>query len=260
MAVQLTTTSTVTDQINQLAKTARPTDFEVRRVKREIERLKAADIAQHYMLLGMLYSVLGDEKECRENHERSLKLSSEIIFLENYAFSLKRLGASADALRLLLRAFDMAPVEEVFEEAAQAMIFAGDLTQYEQILDRFAKANPERSLDKVHAARYIRNVKSYLDRADVSSDDFRAAMQLIESVMLAMKCRGSVEAINFHGGTFDGVPHVNVDILINADSGLGLNFVNDAIADAMASADDIEAWNRLVFTVSEWTVDKEEVA
>lgn len=260
MPVQLTTTSTITHQINELAKLARPSDFEIRRVKREIERLKAADIAQHYMLLGMLYSVLGNEKECRENHERSLKLSSEIIFLENFAFSLKRLGASADALRLLLRAFEIAPVEEVFAEAAQAMIYAGDLTEYEQILDRFVKANPERSLDKVYAARYIRNVKAYLDRADISSQDFRAAMQLVESVLLDLNYRNSVQAINFHGGSFDGVPHVNVNILINVDSHSVLSCINDGIADAMAGAEDIEAWNRLVFTVSEWSADKVEVA
>ncbi|MDT9630960.1 tetratricopeptide repeat protein [Pseudomonas sp. JV449] len=258
MAVQLTTSSAITDQINLLSESRQPSEMEIRRVKREIEQLKNSDIAQHYMLLGMLYSVLGDEDESRANHEKSLKLSGDVVFLENYAFSLKRLGRSAEALSQLSRAFDICPSLEIFEEVAQAMLYAGDLDDYERVAEKFKKANPEINFEKVYSARYINGVKNHLTAASVSSSDFHRSMALVENVLTEHGHRSLLQAIRLSPGRFDDVSHVNIRIIVSVDSSDVLTELNERIADAMVSAQDLEAWNRLVFTVADWVPEHEE--
>jgi hypothetical protein len=55
--------------------------------------------------------------------------------------------------------------------------------------------------------------------------------------------------MTFSSGTFDEVPHVDVVLRVKTSSSDILFDLNEEIADAMASSEDIEAWNRLVFTV-----------
>lgn len=261
MPVQLTTSSAITDQINLLADSTNPSEMEIRRVKREIEQLKNSDVAQHYMLLGMLYSVLGDEESSKSNHERSIKLSADVVFLENYAFSLKRLGRSADALGQLLKAFEMCPSLEVFEEVVQSMLYAGDLSEFERISERFKRANPEVRFDKVHSVKYMSAVISHLEAAKVSRDDFRRSMSLVEKVLTDHGHRSLLQAIHLSPGRFDDVAHVNICIILNVDSSRVLTEINERIADAMVAAEDIEAWDRLVFAVADWVPEHhEEVA
>ena len=260
MAVQLTTSSAITDQINLLSDRRHPSEMEIRRVKKEIEQLKNADIAQYYMLLGMLYSVLGDEEESRSNHEKSLKLSGETVFLENYAFSLKRLGRSADALSQLLKAFEICPSLEVFEEVAQAMLYAGNLEDYERVSERFKKANPDIPFEKVHAAKYIGAVAGHLEAACVSNDDFHRSMTLVENVLTDHGYRSLLQAIHLSSGRFDDVLHINICIVLSVESSDILTEINERIADAMVSAQNIDAWDRLVFTVADWVAEHEEVA
>ncbi len=257
MPVQLTIAHNITDQINLLASREKPSEMELRRVKREIEQVKNADAAQYYMLLGMFYSVVGDEAESRNNHERSLRLSSEIIFLENYAFSLKRLDAAGEALELLLRAFEQAPTEEVLEEVAQAMIYSGDFSEFERVIQRFEKANPSKKADASYSIGYIGTVLERLARAKVSIEDFKLSMGLVKDILSQKGFNNAVETMTFSQGAFDDVPHVDVVVRIKTSSSDVLFDINEGIADAMASAEHIEAWNRLVFTVCDHIASKE---
>ncbi|MEX5353187.1 hypothetical protein WCE02_17780 [Pseudomonas juntendi] len=257
MPVQLTIAHDITDQINVLAGRENPSEMELARVKREIEKVKNADAAQYYMLLGMFYSVIGDEAESRSNHERSLRLSSEIIFLENYAFSLKRLDAEFEALELLLRAFEQSPTDEVLEEVAQAMIYSGDFAEFERIVERFNRANPEKRADSVPSVRYIATALDRFARAEISIEDFKLSMGLVRSVLLRNGLSNGIETMTFSSGAFDEVPHVDIIVRIKTSSSDVLLSLNDEIADAMAGSEDIEAWNRLIFTVCDYVESAE---
>ena len=258
MPVQLTIAHNITDQINLLASREEHSEFELRRIRREIEQLKAVDACQYYMIVGMFYSVVGDKAESISNHEKSLKLSSETIFLENYAFSLKRLGAGPEALQILLRAFDAAPTEEVLEEVAHAMIYTGDLNEFERTLQRFARANPDKDPASSSSVSYIVSLQGKLARAKVSYQDLKLSMDLVQDLIWRKGYRNAIEAINFDTGSFDDVPHVDVSIKLKTRSCDALFEINEGIAEAMAGAEHIEAWNRLVFTVCDWHGTPEE--
>lgn len=252
MPVQLTVANSVTDQINLIANSDKPTELQLRRVKNEIEKVKQADIAQYYMLLGMFYSVTGDVEASISNHDKSLRLSSQVIFLENYAFSLKRLGKSEEALNLLLKAFDVSPTEDVFEEVGRAMIHAGVFSGFETVVERFVRANPEVNLNGLFSVHFINNALEQLSRALVPLDEFKLSMELVRGVLLQKGYADSIEAMTFCAGTFDDVPHVDVCIKLKSPTVTALFEINEAIADVMASAENIESWNRIVFTVCDY--------
>lgn len=256
MPVPLTIAHTITDQINLLAARDRNSEMDLRRVKKEIEKVKNADAAQYYMLLGMFYSVTGDDGESRSNHERSLKLSSELVFLENYAFSLKRLGAVADSLKLILRAFEMAPTEDVLDEVAQLMIYAGDLCDFERVVQRYEKSNPGKNPDDQASVLYVRKAIEKLERAKVSFDDFKQSMALVKDLLSRKGFENTIKALSFKSGSFDDVPHVDIAIKTNIFSTDVLFDLNEEIAEVMAGAEHIEAWNRLVFTVCDYHDEK----
>lgn len=260
MPVQLTKASSITDQINLLSKSSQVNEMDVRRIKRDIEQIKAVDLAGYYMLLGMFYSVIGNEDECRGNHERSLHLSSEAVFLANYAFSMKRFSAGADALDLFLRAFNIAPTSRAFADLLQAMVYAGDLREFDRVVAKYAKTHPTENFEQYDFYRYVTRVQSCLERAQISAGDFRLSMQIVEKVLVATGNAAHVEAMNIKGGSFDGVPHLEISILLKQQSESSLSEINDLIAEAMIAADDIEAWNRLVYTVGPWYEPSENVA
>lgn len=257
MPVQLTIGHNITDQINLLAGRENPSEMELARVKRDIDKVKNADIAQYYMLLGMFYSVVGNEAESRDNHEKSLRFSSDIVFLENYAFSLKRLDAAAEALELLLRAFEQAPTDEVLEEVAQGMIYSGDFAEFERVIQRYDKANPEKRAGSSLSVRYIATALDRFARAKISIKDFKLSMAVVKEVLSRKGLNNSIETMTFSSGTFDEVPHVNIVIRVKASSSEIFFELNEDIADAMACSEDIEAWSRLVFTVCDHVASAE---
>ncbi|PLP87387.1 hypothetical protein CYD26_21460 [Pseudomonas sp. FFUP_PS_473] len=253
MPVQLTTGSEITTQLALLAESARPNEMVVQRLKREIEKLRTVSPVEYYMLLGMLHSVLGNEKECRENHERSLRMANDEIVLLNYAHSLRRLGYTGEAVPFMIKAFEISPTEEILSEVSQAMFYSGDLSQYHKVLERFAKCNPTRSLDSVFSVLYIKELKSCLEKSSVSLRDFHLGMQLLEQVIVKLEAYRTLEAIKFTLSNFEGVSHTTIRVLLKEPSVDYLVSFNEAIADALADAVDIEAWDRLVISATELT-------
>lgn len=253
MAVQLTTSSEIIDQLILLAENEKPGDFVVQRIKREIEKLRTTSPVEYYMTLGMLHSVLGNEKECRQNHDRSLKISNADVLLLNYAHSLRRLGRNGDAVPLMLRAFDVSPTEGVFSETLQAMFYSGDLSGYETVLDKFRRTHPGVRLESISAVCYIDNLKSCLDQASVSLSEFHEGMKIVEKVLLDSTKYRLLEAIKIFSGGFEGVPHISIRILLKDPKVDDIVQVNEAIADAFADQESIEAWDRLVISASEHT-------
>lgn len=260
MPVQLTSGAEITTQLALLGESARPNELVVQRLKREIEKLRSVSLVEHYMLLGMLYSVVGNEKECRENHERSINIMGDEIVLLNYAHSLRRLGCFGEAVPILIRAFHISSTEANLSEVSQAMFYSGDLSQCDEVLNRFTKCNPTKSLDSVFSVRYIRELRSCLEKSGVSLRDFHAVMQLLEKVVIELKMCSLLVSIRFNLGNFEGVSHVAIKVFLKESSVEQLVEFNESIADSVAGALDIEAWDRIVISATESTASDKSTA
>ncbi|WP_246771452.1 hypothetical protein, partial [Pseudomonas syringae] len=203
MALVQPLTGEITDQLNLLIVGETHDDLLIQRIKRSIEKIRPHDIQQYHMLSGMLYSILGDVESCIDSHEKSLRYSSDVMFLHNYAYSMKRLGLSEKAYELMARSFDSSPTSECFGEYLTATIFAGIFDSFEERLVKFAKSNPETSVDDIGDVRYINHVRQILEGAGVSEVSYRKALELADSVIASK--RYMTESIFIERGSFDGV-------------------------------------------------------
>lgn len=247
MAVKATKSSHITERLNVLSDQEVQSEFEIFSIKRDIDQLLKVDAAVHYMLLGMFYSVTGNEAASIENHEKSLKLTSEPVYIMNYGLSLRRLGKTAESLDMILQAYNKEPhstdsVMEVFT----AMFCSGDVSRFDEVCERFMRASPTSSLDDFEDARKINKIKLDLARAGVPESEFPIAMQLVQNAVFGLGYR--TESVATVLNSFDGVSHLSVEIGFNVKSGRELAALSETIADAVVSDERITAWDRLIFT------------
>lgn len=94
----------------------RPTEFEIMRLKREANQLKASHAFESYMILGMISSLTGNYEDAIKNEELALKINPTSWWANiNHSISLCRLGKSSDAVEFAEKALDLADDEHVQE-------------------------------------------------------------------------------------------------------------------------------------------------
>ncbi|WP_152221623.1 hypothetical protein [Pseudomonas sp. SCB32] len=248
MAVQQTKGNDLTDRLNSLAKQkGRPSEFEMHALKREIEQVKKANPAEAYMLLGMLYSISGDIEQSIESHQRSIKASGDIVEYMNFGLSLRRLGKSSDSITPLLQAFDASLTADILSELLNAMIYSGDFSKFENVIERFSKANPEHDIAQNKDVKSIMRIRKNLARANIPESEFKIAMGLVESIIVSNGYLPDASVVL--PGMFDGVNHVYTEIDIDSPSAEELTRLNNLITEAIIESD-LETWDRLIFNVA----------
>lgn len=247
MAVQQTKGNQLTDRLNSLAERGeRPSEFEIHGLKREIDQLKQVDMSEHYMLLGMLFSIAGDYEKTVNNHLRSLAYVSDDVTYANYGLSLRRLGRSQESIAPLFKAFEMAVNFESFADLLRSMVFSGDFSRFETAVELMAKAHPAIDIANHQAVLTIVEIRNILKSANVPESEFNAAMVLIEGALAEQGCKTTGAFVQ--PGSFDGVSHAYIELYAEGLDSKALTRLNDLIADQMVSSDFV-AWNRMIFNV-----------
>lgn len=247
MAVQQTKGHQITDRLNSLAeRSERPSEFEIHGLKREIDQLKQVDVSEHYMLLGMLFSIAGDYEKSVNNHLRSLAYVSDDVTYANYGLSLRRLGRSQESIEPLFKAFEMVVDFESFSDLLRSMVFSGDFSKFEASVDLMTKAHPAIDIANHHAVLSIVEIRDILKSANVPESEFNAAMVLIEGAITEQGCKTNGAFVQ--PGSFDGVSHAYIELYAEGLDSKTLTRLNDLVADQMISSDFV-AWNRMIFNV-----------
>ena len=88
------------DRLNSLQEEDRASlEFEIRRLRREAEKLKSADPAQAFAILGIIACFEGNVEDVRGYHKNALRYSGEApVHLANYATSLGKCKLPEEAL------------------------------------------------------------------------------------------------------------------------------------------------------------------
>lgn len=248
MSVPETKSSEITERINLLSRQADVTPFEVKSLKRDIERLKQFDASESYMLSGMLCSILRDYAGSRDFHEKSLKLSYSLVEIVNYAVSMKRLGRASESLYFYFKAAEMDPANQAHvNNVLQLMTFVGDFEKYEATLSRFQKANPEYDIRELTYVTTIESIREHLSVAGVPESEFKIAGALVEKALgeFGFNSLHMLERLS----NFDGVNHVYVELAVEAKSASELVQVNDRVVELILECEDLTCWDRLVYNV-----------
>src|SRR3989344_2436531 len=115
-----TQASELIDRLNDLIRRDERSDFVLKQIRRDADRLKKIDAATSYLLLGMVACLERNITATREFHEKALKLRDDFVTNSNYATSLYRIGAIIEAISYRERAVKLEP---------------GNLTVLEKLID-----------------------------------------------------------------------------------------------------------------------------
>ncbi|MGV8860152.1 MAG: tetratricopeptide repeat protein [Pseudomonas sp.] len=245
MPVPQLATASITDRIQILSSQNSILPFDVKALQRDIERLKAVSAAEAYMLSGMLNAALGDYEGSKDMHMKGLRLSMDEVGLVNYGISMRKLGRLQEAKSNFLKAFDRSPGSlEIFQKVVQAFTFLCDYEEFEEVVARFAKANPNYALEGVECMETSRAIIDHLESLDIPLSEYRLVGAFIEQTMIEF---GLVnDSMHERLSHFDGVPHVYVEIPLPVKSANQLVAINDRIAELVLGCDDISSWDKLV--------------
>lgn len=247
MAVQQTKGNQLTDRLNSLAEqSGRPSEFLIHGIKREIDQLKQVDISEHYMLLGMLFSIAGDYEKSVNNHLRSLAYVSDDVTYANYGLSLRRLGRSQESIEPLFKAFEMVVDLESFSDLLRSIVFSGDFSKFDASIELMTKAHPTINIVDHFVVQSVVEIRNILKSANVPENEFNSAMVLIERAIAEQGCK--INGALVQPGSFDGVSHAHIELYADGLDSKALTRLNDLIADQMISSD-LAAWNRMVFNI-----------
>jgi len=138
-------------------------EFTVRHLKNEANILMKVNPAEGAMIKGMIACLEGDLEECEKQHEISIKLNHDLIFVQNYASSLSRLGKNKYAYQLIKQVLkDNKNSAEVIYICIQIAFYAGcysDISNYQDMLKRL-KINdiPDETVRYISYANVMTNM------------------------------------------------------------------------------------------------------
>lgn len=247
MAQQKTRESEITDRLVAIAENG-ASEFERHAVKRDIESLLKINPYLHFMLMGMFYSAIGKYNESKLNHEESLRYNKSSFSYLNYGISMKTLGKMSEALELCLSAFEIEPVLGIFAEAIDTMLCSGNFDKLNYAVSRFSKANPEIDLNSIKILDKAKKIIEYLDRVGIPKHELNIATLSVENILISSgaSTRGREILID---RSFDGVPHIYIEIYALINKADELDAINEKIIDAIISNNELSCWDRIIIKV-----------
>jgi hypothetical protein len=216
---------TLVIQLSEAAKTQKkPNDFEIRKFKKEAEKLKNVSLAQSAMAKGMIAFLEGNLEECKRQHELSLMLNNDVddydVSLRNYAVSMHKFGQSSEAYRLLKlivdkQSTDLMDICLTIEAAFYAGYLSEVLKYYDLLLEK------SKSSDLFHdVQKCICEAKEMIDMK-IPEDVTRSFSSLIEEICSS----NSVLLIDKSTHKMDGEIFQWVETTADVDTTVEMNFI-----------------------------------
>ena len=171
-----------------LAKEIEPSEFELKRLEREAEKLLKVDAVAGHTALGAAASLRGDVKEVRYRHRLAAQLSGESAqSLHNFAASLAALGEFTEALEIARRAYSRAPADpDVLDGVVVASFFAGHFREAYELVSKWNGDNPERPYSPNSP---VEAILSAIDRDAFTEERLREVLAIAYGVLRSSKVR-----------------------------------------------------------------------
>jgi len=238
----------LTARIEVLSKRSDVSPFEVRSLKRDIEKLVSVDAAEAYMLGGMLAAITGDHAESKELHERSLRLEADDVGYFNFGVSMKTVGDLTLAKELFKRTAEIVPGDlELLNHRLQTLVFLLEYDELELIISEFKRANSSIDVDELKSVKEARDFVKSLESLGIGLDQVARVGSHIEKALLDHKL--SINHMLEKVSSFDGVSHVYLELHVEANSAGQLVDVNEHLMDLILEDPAIEDWDKIVVNV-----------
>lgn len=182
MSQPKTQASDLIDRLNDLIRRDERSDFVLKQIRRDADRLKKIDAATSYLLLGMVACLERNIAATREFHEKALRLRDDFVTNSNYATSLYKIGAITEATGYRERAVKLEPenitaLEKLIDNAVAICRF-----RYAQrLIDKWKSLNPNKQYDK---EEMINNFVTVMNERKISDEEAESFIKLASTHML----------------------------------------------------------------------------
>jgi hypothetical protein len=238
----------LTARLEVLSKRSDVSLFEVRSLKRDIEKLVSVNAAEAYMLGGMLAAITGDHAESKELHERSLRLVADDVGYFNFGVSMKTVGDLTLAKKLFEKTAELVPGDlELFTHRMQTLVFLLEYEELELIVSDFKRANTSLDVDGLKIVKDARDFVKSVESLDISLGQIARVGRHIERALLSHKLSIAHMIEKISG--FDGVSHVYLELHVEANSVDQLVDVNEHFMDLVLEDPAVEDWDKIVVNV-----------
>lgn len=238
----------ITARIEALSKRSEVTPFEVRSLKKDIEKLISVNAAEAYMLGGMLAAITGDYAESKELHEKSLRLVADVVGYFNFGVSMKTVGDLTLAKKMFDKTSELVPGDqELLVHRLQTMAFLLDYNALDSIVADFKKAN---STFDIEALKAVQDAREFIGRVGghgISIEQISKVGLHIEHALMkhGLSTTHMVEKVS----NFDGVSHIYIELNVDANSASQLVEVNEYLMDLILEDSAIVDWDKIVVNV-----------
>ncbi|KIU47508.1 hypothetical protein QV12_20110 [Pseudomonas putida] len=259
MPVPQLATASITDRIQRLGEKELFTRFDVKAIENDIDKLQKVSAVEAFMLSGMLYAAIGNYEESKAKHEKSLLLPHDFVQLVNYGISMRRLSRLNEAKDLFRRALDKNPGSvALLQKYIQSSTFLLDYSGLDEVLARFAKANPNIDLDKFEWMETTSSILMHLEAVSIEMDAYSLFGQHVQQVLQEYSVRNN----NLHErmGKFEGTEYVYVEFLVKVSASSVLTSMNERLAELVLSDDRIECWDKVVINFTSFNKDTDSEA
>ena len=177
--------SELIDRLNDLIRRDERSDFVLKQVSRDADRLKKIDAATSYLLLGMVACLERNITATREFHEKALKLRDDFVTNSNYATSLFRIGAIIEAISYRERAVKLEPGNlTVLEKLIDNAIAACRFRYAQQLIDKWKSMSPNK---KNNNEKMVNDYVSVMNESKVSDEEAESFLKLASNHMLTSR-------------------------------------------------------------------------
>jgi tetratricopeptide (TPR) repeat protein len=139
------------DRLNSLQEDDQPSlEFEIKKLRREAEKLKSADPAQAFAILGIIACFEGNVPDMHRYHKNALRYSGATsLHLANYATSLNKCKLPEEALEYAKKAYENSQSDLGMRKAALGMVIElayllGKFEEYLSYNERWVKLTKEK--------------------------------------------------------------------------------------------------------------------
>lgn len=243
-----TNASDIGGRISALPVDVQSNNIKVASIRRDIEKLKGVNLAEHYMMKGILEAKLRNKKVSIHNFESAINHAwGEPIVNYNYGIALKGFGHLSEAIFQLGKAIEVSFDHDGVDLYIDLCILLGKIEEIYSISEIYYAARPEKRSYLENRIEGVSWLISNLKNLEIDLLDFQHFMSCAESVMT--DCSASFVEYAQTFNHFGEMGYLYIEVFL-IDSVQSLSLMNDSLLERLVE-NEVEILDRVVLTFSQ---------
>lgn len=229
-----------------------PNSLAVRRLRSEIEKIRAHDASSSYMLDGILDAQLGDIDRAKSNHEKALALEpSDYANNWNYSATLTKFSRFHEAYPIARRMLDIGHVtNDTFSSVAWLATVSLNIEGLSWSLDRFDKLTLAHS-DSNNLVKLMANALNlnslllkHTDREPELLADLERVYGHVQAVLESSLM--GVDIVNAAEDNFYGQSVLHLNYVLKTSDSENCIAMNETLLERIVADEELIHWDRLI--------------